>query len=286
MKKEEYFARLQKAILFIEQNLHNEISLSEISKVAFSSLSHFHRIFFFMTGFTLKEYIRKRRLSKAAEKILCSNEKIIDIAFDAGYETPESFTRAFHEMFHRNPSDFRKNPSQQELFPSFNFNSMFNLQKEPNQNTPLLSYVLLKETYVLGKKTKTTLAGHKQRQDIPEFFGKCMAEHLIDQIQNKKLPVALFGVYTDMTDEEEFNYTMGCEITTRSNSQNEFDFHTLPACKYARFTVNGPPTLLEEAWRYIYGEWFPLSEQDRAKGYDFEIYGENSTQIYIPLKNF
>ena len=81
MKKEEYFSRLERALQFIELNLNENISLQTVSKKAFSSLSHFHRIFFAMTGYSLKDYIRKRRLSNAALELITTQKKVIDLAW-------------------------------------------------------------------------------------------------------------------------------------------------------------------------------------------------------------
>lgn len=103
MKSAEYYLRLEKAIAFVEENLNTKISLSSISKQAFSSLSHFHRIFYFMTGVTLKEYIRRRRLSNAGIALITTSKSIIDIAHEVQFETPESFNKAFKKMFELSP---------------------------------------------------------------------------------------------------------------------------------------------------------------------------------------
>src|SRR5258708_3425874 len=103
-----HYSRLQNAVNFIEENLDNPISLIEVSKAAFSSLSYFHRVFYFMTGLTVKEYIRKRRLSRAAYQLHCTSLSITDIALNAGYETLESFTRSFKKHFDISPRTFRQ----------------------------------------------------------------------------------------------------------------------------------------------------------------------------------
>ena len=99
MKREEYYRRLDLAIRYIEDNLHQKISIKDVSKKAFSSLSHFHRIFSFMTGMNLKEYIRSRRLSAASKKVMNSHLSILTIALEAQYDSHESFTRAFKSFF-------------------------------------------------------------------------------------------------------------------------------------------------------------------------------------------
>ena len=103
-----HYKRIQNAVNFIEENLSQPIRLKDISKAAFSSLSYFHRIFYFTTGFTVKEYIRKRRLSIAAYQLHCTHFSITDIALNAGYETLESFTRAFKKHYAVSPRAFRQ----------------------------------------------------------------------------------------------------------------------------------------------------------------------------------
>ena len=114
-----YYDRIQKSINFIEENIKEQITLNDVSQVSFGSLWHFHRIFRFMTGSSLKDYIRKRRLSKAGKEILLTKRKIIDIALDYGYETPESFTRAFRKAFGLNPLKYRNSRDEHPLFERF-----------------------------------------------------------------------------------------------------------------------------------------------------------------------
>ena len=88
-----------------------------------------------------------------------------------------------------------------------------------------------------------------------------------------------------MSDEEEFDYTVGLLVENTTKNCRGYCAHTLPATEYARFTVKGNPSELENAWHYIYGIWMPTSESSRQKGYDFEIYYPNKTDIYIPMKS-
>jgi AraC family transcriptional regulator len=280
--KEDYLRRIQLALRHIEDHLHEEVSLQTISQTAFSSLSHFHRIFFFMTGMTLKEYIRQRRMSKAIEQLLATNKKIIDIAIESGYVTAESFSRAFKQAFGLPPLAFRHSKQEHELFEAIDisqprFHHLTDIVK------PELQFILFRQTLVMGAITTTTLANHQQTVDIPQFFAETMQNNLLQKIAFKKEPLALAGVYSDMTDDEEFSYTIGFTVDQITPTDN-LTAHTLPSGKYARFRVNGPPSELEKAWRYIYGVWMPNSGETRSRGFDFEIYGDGVTDIYIPMQ--
>ena len=98
---------IQRAIDYTEAHLTEEIDYDAVAKEAYSSSFHFQRVFSIMCGYTLGDYIRMRRLSLAADELRSSNDKIIDIALRYGYETPESFTRAFSRFHGVTPTEAR-----------------------------------------------------------------------------------------------------------------------------------------------------------------------------------
>lgn len=99
---------IQKAINYIEEHIGEKIDYEEIAKVAYSSSYHFQRVFGIVCGITLGEYIRRRRLTLAGSELLTSDAKITDIAFKYGYDTPESFSRAFTQFHGIKPSQVKK----------------------------------------------------------------------------------------------------------------------------------------------------------------------------------
>lgn len=280
----DHYARLQNAVNYIEDNLDHPINLSDVSKAAFSSLSYFHRVFYFMTGLTVKEYIRKRRLSKAAYQLHCTDDSITDIAFKAGYESLEAFTRAFKKHFATGPREFRKTNQEHLLF------EKIDILKNYAQHDPLpldfeltLEFVLYKETLVQGFQTHTTIEGDQQAIDICNFANEIMGKNQLAQYFDlSKTPI--FGVYTNMTDENEFDYTIACVASSSIKSSDELVSHVIPTSSYAKFTLTRMDRI-KEAWHYIYGRWFPQNNQFRAPGFDFEIYGRESVDIYIPMQS-
>ena len=94
----EWFKKMNNAMDYIEENLADEISYDKIAQLAHCSVYHFQRMFPFITGVTLSEYIRRRRLTIAAFELQTGNAKVIDIASKYGYSSPESFTCAFNEL--------------------------------------------------------------------------------------------------------------------------------------------------------------------------------------------
>ena len=98
---------IQRALDYTEAHLTEEIDYDAVAKEACSSSFHFQRVFSIMCAFTLGDYIRMRRLSLAADELVHSEEKVIDIALKYGYETPESFTRAFSRFHGITPTEAR-----------------------------------------------------------------------------------------------------------------------------------------------------------------------------------
>ncbi len=104
-----YYERIQKSIDYIEGSLKSNIDIEKAAQEAFMSCSNYYRMFFALTGYAVKEYIRQRRISCAAKEIQESEDSILDIALNYGFESNEAFTRAFKRITGFPPSAFRKN---------------------------------------------------------------------------------------------------------------------------------------------------------------------------------
>lgn len=120
--------QLNKAMDYIEENITNELALDEISSVTNYSQYHFGRLFYYISDMPLSEYIRKRKLTLAAEELKCSDIKIIDLAIKYGYESADSFTRAFVKQHGMTPSYMRSNNCISNDYPKLVF--QINVQGE------------------------------------------------------------------------------------------------------------------------------------------------------------
>lgn len=112
----DWITGLQKAIDYVEDNLTEKLDYNEIAKKAYSSNFHFQRIFSILCGYTIGEYIRKRRLTLAGNELISTNTKIINIALKYGYDSHESFSRAFTKFHGINPSQVRINNTNLKSF--------------------------------------------------------------------------------------------------------------------------------------------------------------------------
>jgi len=203
------------------------------------------------------------------------------------YETPESFTRAFQKAFGQSPLAFRKTKREHTLFIKLDIEKQYTHQIYDGKIPPL-EFVIFKDVKIIGKKILTTLENEQQATDIPRLFSDFIATKRFEQIQNQLHPNHLIGVYTEMTENEEFFFTLGSEVSNTNLIPEGMTFHTLPASKYARFFVEkSTPQDILAAWKYIYGFWMPQSQEQRNQGYDFEVYQDWSlggpTFIYIPI---
>ncbi len=113
--------RMNDAMNYIEDNLTNEIDYKAVARIAHCSEYHFKRMFSFLAGITLSEYIRRRRLSLAAFELQNRNKKIIEIAVKYGYNSPDSFTRAFQHLHGVTPSEARNSGKQLKAYPLMSF---------------------------------------------------------------------------------------------------------------------------------------------------------------------
>jgi len=99
-----WIEEIQKALNYIEENIYADIGAEDVSKIIHSSSDHFQKIFTIVTGFSVGEYIRNRRLSLAGQELIGGKSKVIDVAFRHRYETPESFSKAFLRFHGFSPS--------------------------------------------------------------------------------------------------------------------------------------------------------------------------------------
>lgn len=104
-----YAICIKKSIDYIEHNLKNKIELKDLAENVFLSKYYFHRVFHSIVGEPVAEYIRKRRLMEAANELVNSNDKIVDIAFKYQFNSQEAFTKAFKRIYGIPPREFRKN---------------------------------------------------------------------------------------------------------------------------------------------------------------------------------
>lgn len=114
----EWLIRMKNALDYMELKMTETLRIEEVAEVAFVSPFHFQRMFSMLTGFTVADYIRKRRLTLAAQELAVSKVRVLDVALKYGYDSPESFAKAFRKAHGITPSEARKSGVQLKAFPA------------------------------------------------------------------------------------------------------------------------------------------------------------------------
>lgn len=275
---------MKNAIDYIENNLDSEIEYAKIAQIALSSQYHFQRMFAFLIGVPLSEYIRRRRLTLAAFDLQNSNEKIIDIALKYGYNSPDSFSRAFMAMHGINPSKARENGISLKAYPRVTFSLSLKGVIEMN--------------YRIEQKNPFTIVGVKERfshiEGLGENIGKMWSEtssETIGQIVGlgDTEPYGLLGVYSGMYEDNTTDYYIAT-TTTKICPENLCELK-IPALTWAVFEITGPmPKAMSEIWGRIFSEWFPTSGYEHAEAPEVEWYSKGDmssadykSEIWIPV---
>ena len=172
-----WIKEMQNAIAFIEDRLLDELDIEDIAKSANSSLANFQRIFSIITGMTVGEYIRSRRLSLAAQEMIKSERKALDIALKYGYETAESFTKAFSRFHGATPSDIMRRNANASYFAPLAINidirGGFNMNRKIIPNIPVIDFYGNEVDYIINLLEATfALTGEKtDKAELSAYSG-------------------------------------------------------------------------------------------------------------------
>ncbi|MGE8207581.1 AraC family transcriptional regulator [Heyndrickxia sp. NPDC080065] len=254
------------AMKYIEENLTNEIDFKMVARLAHCSEYHFKRMFSFLAGITLSEYIRRRRLSLAAFELHNSNKKIIDVAIKYGYNSPDSFTRAFQNLHGITPSVARNNGQQLKAYPLMTFQLSIKGGNEMNYR------IEQKEAFnIVGIMKRVPIIFKGENPEITAMW-KSLTMEKIDQL--KKLsnvePKGMIQASTNFSEgrmEEKGELDQYIGVATTQECPKNFSKLEVPALTWAIFESTGPfPSTLQETWGRIYSEWFPSSNYQVTEG--------------------
>lgn len=287
----DYFKRIQCAIEFIELNLREDLKIAEIASKAYFSAFHFQRVFQAISGFTVQQYIRRRRLSEAAKRLKQSNQKVLDIAIEYQYNSQEAFTRAFEKSFGITPGKYRNCDIELSDQSKINFlDYKKNAAEELEVNKPVI--LQLETTKIVGYEYKTNLNNEQHYKEIPGFYEHFGAHEYYMCIPNKIAPGMSYGIACQFEDNGAFSFVVGEAVEEESKELAEgFIYMEIPAGKYAEFDASGSNGRVQSIRDFIYGTWLPNSNFERREGPDFEItdvmnsYPDHlSMKVYIPIE--
>lgn len=241
--KEYYLEAVNRAIEFIESNASKGINLDEVAAFALLSKFHFHRIFKSIIGDTAKEYLVRLRLEKSALLLKNSNKKISEIAYDCGYSSPETFTRAFKTFFSSTPTQFRTGAKQQTefktaIYKETSFESL-NLSPPEIVEKPHLNLAYIRH---FGRYEKV---------------GKSFQRLMIWATKNLVLkwrPTSIGIVYDnpDLTIEQNIRYDACILVSKAIQPKGAIGYKKINGGKFAVFRYKGPYNKLYAIYDFIY----------------------------------
>lgn len=273
----DWISGIQRAIDYTEAHLTEEIDFEAVARAAASSSFHFQRMFSMLCGFTLGDYIRMRRLSLAAEELHSTAQKIIDIALKYGYDTPESFSRAFSRFHGVTPRAARSGSSVK----SFSRLSVKLILDGGN----LMDYRIEKtEAFkiICKRKHVTMPQGGPAVEDVSAFWAETRKD--IDKICQYGKFDRLKGVlgisFSCELSNNGFPYGIGVEYNGKPVADKDLDIVEIPAHTFAVFTCKGAmPEAFTETYRKIVSEFFPQSSTyEYGNGVELEVYPSDDVQ--------
>lgn len=268
-----YLRQIQIAIDFIEDHLDEDIDVALVASEAGLSRWHFQRIFKALTSETVKTYIRSRRLARALDKLLTTDDRIIDIAIAAGYESQASFTRSFKQSFDMAPAAFRKLGDRSLFLKKVRIETDYlehlqvNISHEPViAEQPAMRVVGMRTTFFGVDSEKNNMAAR-----LPVLWDAFIGR--VAEIEGQIGDVA-YGVISQTSDEGELlDYVAGVAVPESAPIPNGMVEVHVDASRHAKFTHRGDPSGLDNTVNYVYSSWLLQSGERHGPGPDLEFYG-------------
>ena len=280
------------AMAYIEKNIANEMDISNVFLIAVCSEYNFRRMFSFLAGMPLGEYIRRRKLSYAGTLLQSRQEKVIDVELKLGYETPEAFSKAFQAMHGVSPSQVKKGNVELKAFPPMTFQLTIKGGLEMNYR------ITEKEAFkIIGFKKRITLQFQGVNHQMETLTQKLTPE-IVDELKamGNMEPSGILNVsarFSDRTAEgSELDQYIGIAATQPfSETIDKYVTLEVPSSLWDGFSVTGTfPDTLQETWAKIYAEWFPTSGYELSEGPEI-LWNESpdttkanyKSEIWIPV---
>jgi len=275
------------AVGYIEENLDGEIDYRCAAMCVGSSVYHFQRVFSYMTGISLSEYIRRRRLTLAAFDLQSSRMKVVDVSVKYGYDSPTAFSRAFQAFHSMTPSEARGTSKLFTAYPPITFQISI-------KGVTAMTYRIeqREKLRIVGLKLTTTQEGGKNLSELPAFWEECRRLGQLSKIVGliNREPFGLLGVCVEPPDGgPEFDYFIAA--ATDMPAPEGMSEYIIPASQYAIFECTGPmPDAIQDLSRRTYNEWLPSSGYVYGGGVDIEVYSDGDmsskdykSEIWVPV---
>lgn len=279
----EWYEKLNEALKYIEENLDDEIEYEKAAQIACCSAFHFQRMFSYIAGTPLSEYIRHRRLTRAAFD-LQNGDKVIDVALRYGYESPTAFNRAFQNTHNVSPSVAQKEGTSLKAYPPISF-------KITIKGASKMDYRIVKkdEFRIVGIKTLLGKTVEESFELVPKLWNQAAQEGkipLLASLMNAE-PMGILGVSVCMDNFENGEYYIA--VATSNATPSGMSEYIIPPCTWAVFSGQGSmPNSIQELEKRIVTEWLPTSGYEYANAPDIEVYlndnpADSKFEVWLPI---
>ncbi|MBT2687633.1 AraC family transcriptional regulator [Bacillus sp. ISL-47] len=285
-----WIVSLQKAIDYIEEHmLEEDLSIQKAAEQANSSAFHFQRTFSILTEMPVGEYIRGRRLTLAAQELIRTDCKIIDLAYKYGYDTPEAFTKAFRRQHGIIPTEARNFTGKLKSY------NRLVIQVSLKGAEPMQYSIVEKGAFqVAGVKRAFSLCNEENLSGIPKMWDEVNRDGTSDrlfQLNNGEMKGVL-GICVDNRNTKPDSMDYWVAASCKGEKLESLESMEIPASKWAVFEVHGAmPYAMQNTWKKIFSEWFPSSGFEHAGAPEMEVYpaGDASSpdyysEVWIPVK--
>ena len=276
---------IENALRYIEENLSGELTVDRIAEKVNISPFYFQKGFSMLCGYSVGEYIRMRRLSVAGSELVTSDNKVIDLALKYGYDSPDSFTKAFTRFHGSTPTDVRRKGALLKSFAPLHIkiildggNTMeYRVEEKPAFRVMGVSKIFSYET---------------ANADIPQYWDEIHVQAAVKPVE---------GMYGICFDEEmggnRFRYMIADGLEEGEAEEKNLETYEVPRHTWAIFPCRGAmPLSIQEVNRRIFSEWLPAGNYEIAEGYNIEYYSDSAefkdgaqdpdyyAEVWIPVR--
>jgi AraC family transcriptional regulator len=282
----EWLKKLSNAIDYIENNLYGEISYEKAANIACCSTYYFQRMFSYVAGIPLSEYIRNRKMTQAAFELQASDSKVLDIALKYGYTSPTSFNRAFQNVHGISPAIAKSQGVVLNAYPAIKFSV-----KVTGGSAMSYRIETKKAMRIVGIRIPLTEEMEENQKIVPTFWNMTLKDNRFAEIctLSNKAPQGILGITTYQNPDRMYYYIA---TATDQPVPTEMFEYEIPSATWVIFECNGHfKESIQTIFKRFLTEWLPFSGYTYAELPDIEVYPINNenlqgghSEVWIAIK--